>query len=408
MNSMFITQQPAASVFIRRVMEWIIVVGVLMQANFAWSAVPPDAPVVADFSPFVTVGTRYDDNLFRKSSDELIGIEGEEFVTRAGGGLRLDLPVSRQRFQAMIMAERAHYAAYQMLNHNAADGEGSWDWEVGDWITGGVNGRYKRSLSSFEESDEVIKDMQTERAVDVTLGLRVLGPFQFVANGGSKAVEKSIRVFLNRREDHAGGELRWRWSDFTYVGVRQRMVRSDYIQPIALRNSDFDLTASELVWSWESETKSKFTGAVGRSKKNFEDSNFPDFNGSTFEATMWWRTTARVTIEGLVRRMLRTRDDASGDSVQRLERIRPVWEATERLSFTCSWTRERDEFPQTPQPPDITARSDKTQRLSAGVRYAPLEALSLEFNIGHEMRDSSIEANDFTADSYLFSAEYQF
>lgn len=381
----------------------------VLSAGESWSASPPDQSIPSSLTLFVTGSTRYEDNVFRKAEGESTIAGRDELVTRMGGGLTFDLPISRQRLQANVRAEHADYSNYADLNHNPLAADASWNWAVGDWVWGAVEARYKYSISSFEELDEIIKDMQTERDVTASAVFELVPSIQLAVDGASGSTKKSVRTFLDRQESKIGGELRWMLSNVTYVGVRQSVATSNYLEPKvnpdgSLRNSDFTMTSSAFVWAWEGETKSRFRGAVGTTSKDFDapEAQFPDFNGLTYDALLWWRTTARVTIEGVARRLLRTRDDASGDSVQTLARIRPIWEATERLSFNCSWSQEQDDFPKTPE------RQDDTIRLSVGGTYEPIEKLVLSLNAAHENRDSTIEDNKFVANLYSFGVEFEF
>lgn len=379
------------------------------------SAPSLDESSVASLTPFVTATVSYQDNVFRKAESEPTLAGRDELITLAGGGLAFDLPISRQRLQAHVRAEHADYSSYPDLNHNPLSADASWGWAVGDWVWGAVEARYIYSLSNFEELDEIIKDMQTARDVEASAVFQLIPSIQLAVDGATGSTKKSVRSFLDRQESRFSGELRWLVGSFTYVGVRQRMVESDYLEPRinvdeSLRNSDFTTTASEFVWAWEGETKSKFTGAIGATNKDFSEpeSQFPDFNGLTYDAALWWRMTARVSIQGLARRMLRTRDDTSGDSVQQLVRIQPVWEVAERLSLRCGWSQEEDEFPKTQGREGVQERKDDTTRLSAGASYEPIEKLVLSLSAAHEVRDSTIPANDFIANLYSFGVELEF
>lgn len=398
---------------VRRRLTVLVLSTTVLSSGESRAQSPPDQSVPASLTLSVLASTRYEDNVFRKADNETTISGRDELITRTGGGLAFDLPISRQRLQANVRAEHADYSNYADLNHNPLAADASWNWALGDWTWGAVAANYKYSISSFEELDEVIKDMQTERDVTASAVFAVVPSVQLAVDGSTGSIKKSVRTFLDRQEDSLGGEVRWMLGSLTYVGARQSVAKSDYLDPrvvdprdpnSALRNSDFTKTTSAFVWAWEGESKSKFSGEVGTTNKDFDEpeAEFPDFNGLTYDALLWWRTTARITVEGVARRLLRTRDDASGDSVQKLVRIRPMWDATERLSFYCSWSQEQDDFPKTPE------RQDDTMRLTIGGIYEPIEKLVLSLSAAHENRDSTIEDNKFVANSYVFGVEFEF
>ena len=89
----------------------------------------------------------YDSNVFRISDDltlstALGGPSKDDTYYGLGVGLRLDLPVSRQRFRADASATKYWYSRFQALDYTAYDARGTWDWRVGnDWhgqIGGGL------------------------------------------------------------------------------------------------------------------------------------------------------------------------------------------------------------------------------------------------------------------------------
>src|SRR5262245_24927651 len=103
-----------------------------------------------------TVGVAYNSNVLGISNElpsaqvnQLLGGRSEgDWIFDYGAGLRLDIPVSRQRFEVDLAATRYDYDQFTELSYTGYTARGTWDWRVGnDW-----NGQLKAGVVQSQQT----------------------------------------------------------------------------------------------------------------------------------------------------------------------------------------------------------------------------------------------------------------
>src|SRR5262245_2000785 len=116
----------------------ILVGGGLMAIPHAVFALGSNDTLLLD----ATVGVAYNSNVLGISNElpaaqvnQLLGGRSEgDWIFDYGAGLRLDQPVSRQRFVIDLAATRYDYDQFTELSYTGYTARGTWDWRVGnDW-----------------------------------------------------------------------------------------------------------------------------------------------------------------------------------------------------------------------------------------------------------------------------------
>ena len=250
----------------------------------------------------------YDSNVFRVAEGvTLPAIEGGDTYYGLGAGIRLDLPISRQRVTANAYFDKYWYRRFQQLDYNGYGGNATWHWRAGnDWygqIGGGMNQSRQYSTDPLVPQVTIPRLLRTYNALanvryaltprwEVQAGVSAYS--SSYSNDSSGDFQSSTldfgAVYRSPRGNSTGFRLRYqqgRWPNRSAVTADE--LGAEYQQ--------YTLSA---VLDWRLSGRSRLYGDIGYTMRSRQDVQQGDFNGLsghlTYDYSLSGRTTLRTTI----------------------------------------------------------------------------------------------------------------
>ena len=140
--------------------------GVLPFAGVALSlllASPAMAKEGDTFRPFVSLGYFYDSNLYRLAENEFPGIQRGDRYGVLNAGLNVDWKPGRQQIVASATKTLIRYDQNTRLDFDGGDTQATWNWRLGNRLSGNLGAAKSTSQSSFEDVNLVNNEVDRER-----------------------------------------------------------------------------------------------------------------------------------------------------------------------------------------------------------------------------------------------------
>lgn len=362
---------------------------------------------------YVFGGADRDSNLFRladtASAQAVLGTtEKSDTVTRAGVGLKADLPVSRQRLLFDLRGEQHDYQRFDLLDHSEYRGSGAWRWAAGNQWSGEIGVGTRRFLASLADLQAPVKDLVTEdRALAgagylVTPRWKVRGMVDWI----QWEHEEPVRQTLDARVVGGTVGLDYVTPPGNFVGGQARYSEGDYpnrqVVAGSLVSNQYHELESSAVLHWIVTGKSTFDARLGYTSRRHDEVSQRDFDGATGRLNYDWFVAAKTLLNFSVWRELRSAEDISASYVvSEGWGVGPAWAPTSKLVFQAKYVREDRDYRGDPifvasgAPP----RDDTFRGVALTAGYAPRR--NIQFSLGAESgeRESNIAgiAYEYTA-----------
>lgn len=363
-----------------------------------------------------------DSNLFRLSdgadTQTLLGTsDRSDTISRTEAILKVDLPVSRQRFLVDVGLAHLRYDRFSFLSHDAYTSSGKWLWELGNRFRGDVILEHNKTLTGFTDFRRPVRNIGTysrgsasgyywfhpEWGVGGAVGhVRSSNSSQVLVDADNR--NDVVEVGLQHKRPN-GNELglRVRRTDSTYPNrqdVNGRLVDNSFIQDEVL-----------LVGSWKVTAASALSGYVGRSERTYDDVPERDFSTPTAKLSYDWIIDPRLTLNFSARRELSSVDDVNPTSlITRALGAAVIWAATPKINVEGRLERAKRDFRA-----DVgvallgnTQREDKVRTATIAALYRALRGLQFSLSYTDERRDSNFADNQYKANVILAGAQITF
>lgn len=363
-----------------------------------------------------------DDNLFRLSDSadpqSLLGTGSRsDTISRTEALLKVDLPVSRQRFLIDVGLAHLRYDRFSFLNHDAYTSSGKWLWELGNRFRGDVILEQNKTLTGFTDFRRPVRNLGTysrgsasgyywfhpEWGVGGALGhVRSNNSSQVLADADNR--NDIFEVGLQHKRPN-GNELgfRVRRTDSTYPNrqdVNGRLVDNSFTQDEIL-----------LTGSWKVTAASTLSGYAGRSERSYDDVPERNFSTPTAKLSYDWIVDPRVTVNLSARRELSSVDDVNPTSlITRALGAGVIWAATPKINVEGRLERAKRDFRA-----DVgvallgnTQREDKVRTATIAALYRALRSVQVSLSYTDERRDSNFADNQYKSNVILAGAQITF
>ena len=118
------------------------------------------------FQPFVMDSFRYDNNLYRLSSNSSAnfgpGTRKEDWINTASVGAVFHKSFKRQVFDINLLWADQRYIYNNLLDHNQTQDSAVWKWALGENWSGRIGMDYSQSLAGFANTLFLSKDLLTQ------------------------------------------------------------------------------------------------------------------------------------------------------------------------------------------------------------------------------------------------------
>lgn len=393
-----------------------LVAGSALLASMSWST-----SVLAQqgIRPFAGVRYTVDSNLFRTANDaEALAQTGstdtEETIIHYFAGINVIVPVSRQRFTLSGQADLAEYDKNSELNHTAIDGQGNWEWQLGNLWSGTAGAGYRKRLTEFNESNEPIQDLVSRETIGVTARFQFHPDWAVVGGVGndktthdvqasdalSQIVNDSLkesRSRLDNSQQSYSGEVQYATTANTKIGFRTVAIEGEFERDSTPNFKETELSG---VVYWEATGKSNFEARLGQTERDVNATNV-NFSGSTYRFTYKWLVTEKTNLEFSTWEETRSVDESTRFAIENGYGISGLLNATAKLRFRGSFRWSTDDF----QGGSGTNREDDVTHARFVAIYNPTPVFTLNGSIVQKDRSSN-EANvGFDATIYSIEAK---
>lgn len=368
----------------------LILASAVAGAVLLLSASPVSAQISDTIRPFIYTRVTFDDNVFRAETNPV-----EDTITRIGGGIDVDVPVSRQRFGGGVRAEQAMYKENDNLDHRNAEARALWNWVVGSRWNGDLSYRYLNTIASFDETAGRTKNNRTDTRAFGSTNFLLTPDWELVGSYTAETTRIENRPQVDNDTSTLSGEVRVALGPRTRVGVRLSQSNADflYLEDAngLLVSNDYTAYNSSGTFYWQGSGKSSLSARVGFTSVQHEQLTARDVSGEAYRADYLWSLTAATNLNFAVWRDASNREEVAGVVVSNGVEFRPSWRATELLELSLRAFYEKIEFEGNQQYITSTGetRQDDVVRFSADVTYDITRMTSVFASYTRVDRDSN-------------------
>lgn len=368
----------------------------------------------------VSGGIYRDDNVFRLSDSAnaaaIIGTsERSDTITRLGVGIRVNLPVSRQRFRAEAQLNHLNYDRFGQLDHDAYRLLGVWDWQFGNQWSGDLGYGTRRYLASLAEVRA--KDLVTEDRIFLNAGYQLtprwrvrggLDWFDFEHSAAARNVLDSEVTATTLGADYVtpagnsiGGQVRF---------ADGRYPNREVIGATAVDNR-YDEVETSAVARWELTGKSRLDARLGHTSRKHDQVPARNFSGATGRLGFDWLVTPRTGVNFAVFREARSVEDLNASYViAKGFSVGPRWAPSVRIVLQGRLVWEEQDYRGDPAISLAAGaqRSDKFNGISlaGGYEFSRNLEFSLHYDFGK--RTSNIALRDYDFNAIAANAKFSF
>jgi len=400
-------------------------------------AAPVQAKEGDTFRPFVSYGTFYDSNLFRLPENlyALVPQVSDRYSVLSAG-LNVDWKPGRQQFIANATRTRTRFNRYSLYDSDGSDYKGTWNWVLGNRLSGNAGAAESTSQSNFASVGLVNNRVRQKRRfgrVDWAFHprWRIGGGLDQAdyANGASTLRSQDFRqqtqdvvlTYLTPKGSSLRAQVRRIDASFPNPQILQAGLL--FGAPVALvADNSFMQTEYNLLGDWDWSGKLKLHGQAGWASRRYDNilqSNIvsgyyarlvprPDFSGFAGRMSADWYATGKTLLSLSVYRELAGAQDINASSVlKKGASLNGAWLIREKWRLNGGLTFENRDFrgdPGSGQP----QRNDDTWGTSLTLDYAPIRAVAIDLGVSAGRQISNISVGGYKFHSLFVNVRADF
>ncbi len=367
------------------------------------------------------VGTVYslDSNFFKVADEaEAISVTGstdkDEQVLELYAGLDGEVPISRQTLEYGLRVNNNTYENFSQLDNTGYQANLNLDWRAGQTFSGDFGIKTKKSLTLFTELQSMEKDMRTVQNVFFK-GTHRFHPDWYVTGGlGGVDISHNRRSELNRDEARAWVEILFASSANTRVGILSSRARGKYANTQIVDSNSIDngykSTNYSAVVYWEGSVKSSITARMGITKRQHDDLDSRDYNGSAWRIEYRWNATAKTRLDLALWRDIRDDLEVLGFVEETGISIEPRFDFTPKLSVRArlKFFDKRFEGDAATELANSEVREDNDMRIHLKTVYKVTPKIRTFLSYDNAERDSTRDIADYSSNIWRIGAEFRF
>ena len=352
-----------------------------------------------------------DSNLFRSGAND----ETSDQIKAMSAGVRVNKAISLQRFVVDASVTDFQYRDNGYLDYLGKNASAAWLWSITPQMHGNLSSTYSEVLNNFADYSTAIPSLRRNlRTIDTqrfdmeweALGrLHLIGGVNrtkqdnsqpFLAEGAytAKAVEYGIKYVLPTG---------------SYVTVLARNNDGEYknrvINFLAQYDSGFSQKDLEMKFAWIATEKSHLIGRVARIDREHDNFSSRDYDGTVGSLDYSLELTSKIRLVAGVKKDL-VSSQTSYSSYYQTESysITPSWMISPKTSLQARYNRETRDYLQKGN----SAFKDTFRQESISLNWSPFRTMTFTATVQRDIRDSEIDARDFTAKIATLSANFVF
>jgi exopolysaccharide biosynthesis operon protein EpsL len=364
----------------------------------------------------------HDDNVFRISRDldpaAAIGSSSRADTYRTLSlGLKLDLPVSLQRFQLDYTHHEDRYSRFTDLDLASHDAHAAWLWHLRNDASGQLAYEERVALASFAYIQTRTPDQfRLRRAF---LNGTVLATPRWRAQAGIAGLEQTnsdpARQVSNVRIVDADLALSYITPADNSIGIGVRAEEGRFpnqeFVPGSLFANAYRQLGVGLVGEWAPTGASRISARADRLHRHYDQVPQRDFDGNTFRVQYDWKPTGKLSLAAVVQKDISAYEDIRSSFVLlKGFTLRMMLKATELVDVSGTLEYGVRDYLGDPGLllADTPTRSDRVRSATLNASYRPAQNVTLQASAQHEVRTSNVQFADYGVNVYFASIRIAF
>lgn len=357
----------------------------------------------------------YDSNVFRSSGLNAANPIRSDTLSMSVLGLTFDKRYSLQRVELDANVTAYRYRSTTYLNFNALNYRGVWHWSLTPRLYGTLRSTQNEQLNTYDYFDgaprrNIGTDRLTGGSVEAVLGRdwRLLGGLERQTRTNEQPIAQQGDYSLRRLSTG----LRYLFPSGSSLSYRLLDVRGDYqnrVPGVSLSPNAFDQTQHELRFSWSVSEKTTLDARIAHLSREHPGYAVRDYSGTVGEFDVQWAPTGKLRFQAVASRGLTSNlsNTASYLSSTRFV-LNSFWSMTSRTVLSAGFDRTRNDF-EGPLPGFAAEdREDTINSVRVGLRWTPLNALSVGAGLQRTRRSSNIYGAGYVNNSATLDASLRF
>jgi putative beta-barrel porin BBP2 len=361
------------------------------------------------YTLFAAEQLAYDDNLYRLPAtadlSELVGAGAsrQAIIDTLSLGTDVHWYDGNQAVNLHARADDNRFFDNESLSNFSEQGDLTWDWRLGERLSGQAGVQYFRALTSFASTNYYARDM-VGRVDYFAEGRYRVGP-QVTLFGGFDGADTSLSALPERiydfRSEAGNGGVEYASASGNTVSIEYRYADARFPTLFVLNgapfNSDYDEDTALVTVRYALSAATRFEASAGYLRRGYPYSEFAAFSGGVGRASLEWQPTDALQVVLTGRHELRAYVDSESDYfVANGGSIEPEWKATPALTLSLALSYENHAYiGSSPSALTFTSRHDIVTTQQARLTYSPMPFLIATLTYQHSRRDSNREALAF-------------
>jgi exopolysaccharide biosynthesis operon protein EpsL len=332
-------------------------------------------------------------------------------------GLRLDLPVSRQRFQADAAVSHVRYDHFSALNFNGHDLRANWLWQAGDRTSGRLGYSDGLSLVSYSYLLGTTPDRLRLRQAYASGAYMLTPVWKIGASLDGLTQRNSDPPRQVNDADILASEISTGYvsgaGNSLGVSLRTESGRFPNPQPVGtdLVNNAYQQYSAGVVAVWTPSGTSHVGARVDRVSRRYQELPQRDVDGTTWHAEYEWKPTGKTSLVAIARREISPYEyiRSSLVLVQGVA-LRPSLRMSEKTEVAANLESGTRRYAGDPAVALglSSERVDHVRTAGALVSYRPVRIVTLQLSAYHESRTSNVDFGDYSANVVYLSGRLAF
>ena len=370
-------------------------------------------------SVYVLGRSTYDDNLYSLPANVSVADVGlgpnasrADWIETGAVGLNGQWQLGYQFFVLSLRGDYNKFNKNDLLNNVSTDDKLTWNWRVGTRLSGKLYSSYNQVLASFANNHFYQKDILRSAAQYGEIDWE-LGPHWIVKATGRRTTTSHSADQLSN-DNYLGRAVTVGLDYYTALadtfGWEYRRLRGTFPDhpfiPDSLLDRPYSEDAGNFHLGYQLTGKTSIQGSVGYLRRRYSDSSLVggptgDFSGGVWRATLQWQPGAKTSVLLSAWRDVAAYVDAQSDYfVTTGTSIAPVWNATEALSLSLKYSRDREKYLNAnPSLIFDDSRHDTASSAQCIVSWTPRSFFDMQLAYQFAKRDSTLAAFDYKYDT---------
>jgi exopolysaccharide biosynthesis operon protein EpsL len=357
----------------------------------------------------------YDSNIFRSSGLNSANPVRSDTLSMSVLGLTLDKRYSLQRVELDANVTSYRYRRTTYLDFNALNYRGVWHWSLTPRLYGTLRRTQSERLNTYDYFEggprrNIGTDRLTGGSVEAVLGRdwRLLGGLERETRSNEQPIAEQGDYSLRRLSTG----LRYLFPSGSSISYRLLDVRGDYqnrVPGVSLSPNTFDQGQHELQFRWSVSEKTTVDARIGHLSREHPGYADRNFSGIVGDVEMDWAPTGKLRFQAIATRRLTSNlsNTASYLSSTRFV-FNSFWSITSRTVLSAGFDQTRNDFEGALPGFADENREDTINSVRLGLRWTPLNQVSVGTGIQRTRRTSNIYGAGYVNNSATLDATLRF